>query len=130
MSGPQRNSGRKPGDPLTTRTEPVRIMVRPGEREDLGTLAEAWGCPLSTAAWAILSTELARIRGTRVDLGPLDLQIRATARVLSRASIGGPATVVNEAERALDAAQERVEAAEVGPDGLPASGPGHESPNA
>ena len=86
MSGPVRGSGRRPGDPLTTRTEPVRLMLRPGEREDIETLAEAWGCPPATAAWCVLATELARLRGDRVDLGELGIAIRASFRALERAA--------------------------------------------
>jgi hypothetical protein len=83
--GPMLGSGRKAGNPELTRTEPVRVMLRASERDDLMTLAEAWGVPLSTATWALVATELARIRGGQVELGTVELAMRATARVLVQA---------------------------------------------
>lgn len=83
--GANRGSGRPPMDPGVTRSEPLRIMLRPAERDDLLTLAAAWDVPLSTACWALVATELGRIRGEKADLGAVEMALKATARTLVNA---------------------------------------------
>ena len=51
----QRGSGRPPAPPELRRTEPVRKMLRPGQKADLEAVAEAWGVPVGTAGWALVS---------------------------------------------------------------------------
>lgn len=52
------------------------------DRDTLAGIAEAWGVPPSTAAWALLATELARARDGRPDLGDARMALRAAVRVL------------------------------------------------
>ena len=75
--------GRKPGPASRTRSEPVRVMLTPSEREDLATLASGWGVPVGTAAYALVGRELARFRGYRGDLGDAGAAIRAGMRSLA-----------------------------------------------
>ena len=77
--------GRVTAQPERTRTETVRVSLRPSEYDDLATIAAGWDVRLATAAWAILSTELARARREAPDLGGYGVAIAAGLRVLARA---------------------------------------------
>lgn len=61
------------------------VLLRPGELDDLRAIAEGWGCPVGTAAWAIVAERLAAWRGTRLELGSLGAPLRAARVVLERA---------------------------------------------
>jgi hypothetical protein len=90
QGGANLGSGRPASEePWLSRTERVAVMVRPGERDDLALIAEAWGVPVATAAWALLSTELGRIRREAVPLGELGAAIVATRRVLAASGEAG-----------------------------------------
>jgi len=60
----------------------VRIRLRPCDREDLALVAEAWGVPMATAAWAIVAAELGRARRSRLGLPA------ALAERVARAALG------------------------------------------
>ena len=64
------------------RSVPVKAMFRPPEADDLETIAEGWGVPVATAAWAIIAEQLARWRRQAPELGPHGLAIAAAATVL------------------------------------------------
>lgn len=69
--------------PEVLRSEMLRVRCRPAERAMLQAIADGWGCPLGTAAWALLSAELARLRRQAPDVGA-DLSDR-----LARIAAGG-----------------------------------------
>ena len=87
-------SGHPTGPPELRRSESVRVMVRPGEKTDLDVVAEAWGVPVGTAAWAILSEVIAGWRGQRPELGAQGVAIAAASYALLRTGI--PATASGE----------------------------------
>ena len=64
------------------RSVPIKAMFRPPEADDLETIAEGWGVPVATAAWAIIAEQLARWRRQAPDLGPHGLAIAAATTVL------------------------------------------------
>lgn len=95
MSAPRRRrKGRQAGDPLTLRSESVRLMMRPGEWDDLEAIADAWRVPVATAGWAIVADYLGRLRGVRADLAEAGIGIAAAQRIgrqISRSSeLGDP----------------------------------------
>ena len=45
------------------------MSVRRGELADLRSIAAAWEVPVATVAWALLHSELRRLRGWAPDLG-------------------------------------------------------------
>ncbi len=81
MNAKRGSRGRRAGDPLVRRSEPVRVMLRPGEADDLTAIAEGWGCELATAGWAIIADYLARLRGHSADLGSTGIAIAAAQRL-------------------------------------------------
>ena len=84
----QRGSGRPPSPPELRRTESVRLMVRVGEYADLEAVAEGWGVPIATAAWAIVSEQIAKWRGIQPDLGRDGVKIAAASHALVIRGIG------------------------------------------
>lgn len=64
------------------RSVPVKAMFRPFEADDLETIAEGWGVPVATAAWAIIAEQLARWRRQAPELGPHGLAIASAITVL------------------------------------------------
>ena len=85
--GAQRGSGRPPSPPELRRTQSVRIMLGPGEYADLAAVAEGWGVPVGTAAWAIVSEQIAKWRGQHPDLGAHGVAIAAASHALQRAGM-------------------------------------------
>ena len=85
MEGPARFNSRlrrRSRDPDGwVRTERLRISFYPREMEYLEAIAEAWGVPVATAAWAILHDQLARFRRQQPNLGPTGLAIAAALAV-------------------------------------------------
>ncbi len=94
-----------------TRPVQLRVQLRACEVADLEAIAQGWGCAVATAAWAIVSGELAKYRhqasklgdsdtlpvlaalGAGVPLKALKLAIEARERELGRAGLessGGP----------------------------------------
>ena len=90
MQGPARRGrkGRQPGDPLTVRSEPVRLTLRPGEYDDLVAIADGWGVPIGTAGWAIVADYLAKLRGVRADLADVGIAIAAAQAIGTRVDPG------------------------------------------
>jgi hypothetical protein len=84
-----RGSGRPSGPPELRRSCSARVMLRPGEWADLVAISEAWGVPPATAAWAIVSEQIAKWRGLTPNLGREGLQIAAASHALQRAGISG-----------------------------------------
>ena len=83
----QRGSGR-PGTPHELRrSEPVRLMLRPGEKADLDEVAEAWGVPVGTAGWVIVSEQLAKWRHEQPQLGAVGVARAAASHALLKAGI-------------------------------------------
>jgi hypothetical protein len=64
------------------------MMLRPGEHADLEAVAEAWGVPVGTAAWAIVSEQIAEWRGIQPDLGRAGVRIVAASHALRMRGIG------------------------------------------
>ena len=84
----QRGSGRPTGSPELRRSEPVKLMLRPGEKADLEAVAEGWGVPVGTAGWAIVSEQIAKWRGIQPDLGRDGVKIAAASHALVIRGIG------------------------------------------
>ena len=85
--GPQLGSGRVPvEDRDWVRSRSIRTTFRPGEFRDLQAIAEAWGVPLATAVWAIVSERLAKWRAKPVELGEHGLAITAGLAITRRKS--------------------------------------------
>ena len=77
--------GRAKQEPTLRRSEPLALRLRPGERDDIQRLAEAWGVGSSTAAWALLSDALAQLREAPPHLGNHSgLILAASRRILER----------------------------------------------
>lgn len=75
--------GRRKLPPELKRSVTVRIMVTEGDYADLESIAEGWNVPLSTAAYAMVATELAASRSMALDLGQLGLQFSSSVRLLA-----------------------------------------------
>lgn len=75
--------GRIPIPDELRRSECVRVMITPGDKADLTSIAEAWGVPMSTAAFAMISTELATARGTSLSASIFPIEVMASVRVLA-----------------------------------------------
>ena len=75
--------GRVPIPAELRRSEVVRVMVTPGDKADLKSIAEAWGVPLSTAAFAMIATELASARGSSLSASIFPVEVMASVRLLS-----------------------------------------------
>ena len=85
MSTHTHRPGRAKQDATLRRSEPLALRLRPGERDDIQRLAEAWGVGSSTAAWALLSDALAQLREAPPHLGNHSgLILAASARILAR----------------------------------------------
>ncbi len=82
-----RGSGRPPSPPELRRTESVRMMLRPGQAADLAQVAEGWGVPLGTAAYAIVAEKLAEWRGVDPHLGSVGVARAAASHALLTAGI-------------------------------------------
>ena len=80
-------SGRPTGPPELRRSESVRVMLRPGEKADLETVAEGWGVPPATAAWAIVSEQLAKWRHEQPELGAVGVARAAASHTLLKAGM-------------------------------------------
>ncbi len=52
------------------------------EYADLGTIAKAWGVPVSTALWAIVASQLAKWRRQAPEYGKHGIAIGAATTVL------------------------------------------------
>jgi hypothetical protein len=78
--------GRAKQDATLSRSEGLALRLRPGERDDIQRLAEAWGVGSSTAAWALLSDALAQLResGLLLTGDSAGLILAASARILAR----------------------------------------------
>ena len=83
----QLGSGRPPTPPELRRTESVRMMLRPGQAADLALVAEGWGVPLGTAAYAIVAEKLAEWRGVHPQLGSVGVARAAASHALLAAGI-------------------------------------------
>ncbi len=83
----QCGSGRPPTLPALRRTEPVRMMLRPDQTADLAEVAEGWGVPLGTAAYAIVADKLAEWRGVHPHLGSVGVARAAASHALLAAGI-------------------------------------------
>ena len=62
-------------------------MVRPGEKADLEAVAEGWGVPVGTAAWAIVSEQLAKWRHEQPQLGAVGVARAAASHALLKAGM-------------------------------------------
>ncbi len=69
------------------RSVPVKSMFRPPEYADLEAIAEGWGVPPATAAYAMVATFLSGCRQRSLDLGPAGLKIAASSRILAAQGI-------------------------------------------
>lgn len=78
-----RSSGRRKLPPELKRTISLRIMVTEGDFADLKVISDGWGIPVSTAAYAMVATELASSRSVALDLGGLGLEFASAIRLLA-----------------------------------------------
>ena len=65
-------------------------MFRPGERDDLQAIAEAWGIPVATTVWVIVHDQLAKYRRCAPELGEHGLAIAAATVVLRQRRAAAP----------------------------------------
>ena len=79
------------GPPEIRRSVEIRVSIRPGEAADLRKIADGWGVPPATAAWAILHEALRRARRRAPELGPAGLAIAAGVALLGREAAGSGA---------------------------------------
>ena len=80
--GCERKPGRVPLPPELVRNNGVRVHLQAGQYADLIAIAEGWGVPPATAAYAMVAQFLADCRGHHVHLGPLGLRIAASSIIL------------------------------------------------
>jgi len=73
------------------RSVPLRTMFRPHEHEYLVEIASAWGVPVATAVWAIVTDQLGRYRRVAPDLGEHGMAIAAGLTVTRCATNGAVA---------------------------------------
>ena len=85
--GANLGSGHPTGPAELRRSESVRIMVRPGEKADLAAVAAGWGVPLGTAAWVIVSEQIAKWRSESPQLGAVGVARAAASHALLKAGI-------------------------------------------
>ena len=78
----QPGSGRKRLPPEVARSQPIRLLVTQGQREDLQTIADEWGVGAATVVFAFVAKELAEIRRMQLVLDPLGLSTVAAMRML------------------------------------------------
>ncbi len=76
-------TGRRAVPDELRRSETVRIMVTPGDLADLRVIASGWGVPFSTAAYAMIATELASARGTSLSASIFPVEVMASVRLLA-----------------------------------------------
>jgi len=57
--------GRAPLPHYLRRSERLTVLLRESELDDIRTLAAAWGCTASTAAWCLIKGQLATLRDDR-----------------------------------------------------------------
>ena len=82
--------GRVAGPVELRRTIQVRSCLRPGEAADLEAVAEGWGVPIGTAAWAIIAERLAEWRAVSPDLGRVGVVRAAASAALLASGIPAP----------------------------------------
>lgn len=58
-------------------------MVTPGEKADLEHIANAWGVPLGTCAYAMVATELSAARGASLSSDIFSIEVMAAVRLLA-----------------------------------------------
>lgn len=75
--------GRRKLPPELRRSVVLRVMVTEGDSADIEAIAEGWGVSLSTAAYAMIATELASSRSKALDLGSLGLTFASTIRLIA-----------------------------------------------
>ncbi len=85
--GAQRGSGRVPLPPELIRSHGTRVYLQAGQHADLLTIADGWGVPPATAAYAMVATFLSGCRQRSLDLGPAGLKIAASSRILAAQGI-------------------------------------------
>ena len=85
--GAQRGSGRVSLPPELIRSEGVRVYLQKGQHADLLAIAEGWGVPPATAAYAMVATFLSGCQQRSLDPGPAGLKIAASARILAAQGI-------------------------------------------
>ena len=85
--GEQRVRGRVPLPLELIRSHGTRVYLQPGQYADLLTIAEGWGVPPATAAYAMVATFLSGCRQRSLDLGPAGLKIAASSRILAAQGI-------------------------------------------
>jgi hypothetical protein len=78
----------KPEKKLWVRSEPVKAMFTPVEYADLETIADGWGVPIATALWAIVASELSRLRRRTPEYGQHGIAIAAAVTVLRLKELG------------------------------------------
>ena len=65
------------------RSVALRLQLTPGDKADLSHIAKAWGVPVSTAAYAMVATELAKARGVPLNGGILPIEVMASVHLLA-----------------------------------------------
>ena len=94
--GAQRGSRRVALTPELIRSCGVRVFLREGQYADLRTIAEGWGVPPATAAYAMVVTFLAECRRNPVDLGPVGVKIAASSLMLTAQGLDAHAARLRE----------------------------------
>lgn len=102
-SGVQLGSGRPALPAEARRTSKVPIMLRAQEARDLRTIAEAWGVPVGTVAWSLVSDRLAELRRVALDCGPSGLARAAAAYLVRRAQGVPPPAALDQVALEVDA---------------------------
>ncbi len=82
MGPAQPGSGRKKLPPEVARSEPIRLLVTQGQREDLQEIADGWGVGAATVVFAFVIKELAEIRRMQLVLDPLGVKTVSAMRML------------------------------------------------
>lgn len=74
MTGPRSGRHRIPTE--AKRLRQVMVRLREREFEDLAMVADAWGCGVAEAAWAIVADVIGRARSERVDMSGTNLPVK------------------------------------------------------
>jgi len=101
VGGPRIGAGHPSLPPELRRSHRVKCQLRAGEFADLRHIAEGWGVPVGTAAYAILSGFLGELRdrpGAALALSPDTLAVRASARILQLMGDDDPEPLTDAAE--------------------------------
>ncbi len=77
------NSGRIAVPDELRRSETIRLQITVGDKADLEHIARGWGVPLSTAAYAMVATELASARGHSLSASIFTVEVMASVRLLA-----------------------------------------------